>query len=155
MARIGRKDFPHSRVHSEALKAKSVVLDMEAVILNEEGKSSFQALQAALGGEGNAEAIVAFVFDVLHVDGTDLTKLPLIERKEQLEALLKRSKQDVLRYSGHVAGQGAESSYQSLQDGVGRNRLKGQQCAVCGGASKNLAEDQMRSPAGVHHSWLQ
>ncbi len=118
MARIGLKDFPHSRVHWKRLKAKSVVLDMEAVILDAEGKSSFQALQAALGGEGNAEAIVAFVFDVLYLDGTDLTKLPLIERKEQLEALLKRSKQDVLRYSGHVAGQGAEVLAKACKTGL-------------------------------------
>jgi bifunctional non-homologous end joining protein LigD len=100
--------FPSLTRALHSLKAKSAVLDMEAVILNAEGKSSFQALQAALGDEGSAEGIVASVFDILHLDGTDLTKLPLSERKEKLETLLKRSRQDVLRYSAHVSGQGAE-----------------------------------------------
>ena len=69
--------FPSLTRALHSLKAKSAVLDMEAVILNAEGKSSFQALQAALGDEGSAEGIVASVFDILHLDGTDLTKLPL------------------------------------------------------------------------------
>ena len=71
------------------------------------GKSSFQALQAALGDGGKPEKIVAYVFDLLHLDGKDLTRLPLTERKEKLENLLKKSKQDRwLRYSAHIAGEG-------------------------------------------------
>ncbi len=72
-----------------------------------QGKSSFQALQAALGDGGKPEKIIAYVFDLLHLDGQDLTRLPLTERKEKLERLLKKSKQDRwLRYSAHVAGEG-------------------------------------------------
>jgi bifunctional non-homologous end joining protein LigD len=90
------------------LKAKDAGLDMEAVILYAEGKSSFQALQAALGDGGKPEKIVAYVFDLLHLDGKDLTNLPLIERKQKLKALLEQSKQGaVLRYSEHIVGQGA------------------------------------------------
>ena len=70
----------------ETLKVKDAVLDMEAVIVDEQGKSSFQALQAALGDGGKPENIVAYVFDLLHLDGKDLTKLPLTERKEKLES---------------------------------------------------------------------
>ena len=49
---------------------------MEAVFSMREGKSSFQALQAALGEGGRPERIVAYVFDLLHLDGSDLTGCP-------------------------------------------------------------------------------
>ena len=38
------------------------------------------------------ERIVAYVFDLLHLDGKDLTALPLTERKEKLEKLLEEIK---------------------------------------------------------------
>ncbi len=82
---------------------------MEAVSLDAQGKSSFQALQSALGDGGNANAIVAYVFDLLHLDGVDLTKLPLTRRKAKLQALLKSSNPEaVLRYSEHITVQGTE-----------------------------------------------
>jgi bifunctional non-homologous end joining protein LigD len=112
------KRFPSLTRALQKVKAESAVLDMEAVILNTQGKSDFQALQSALSDAGDSERIVAYVFDVLNLDGTDLTKLPLIERKAQLEALLKRSKQDVLRYSGHVGGQGSEVLDQACKKGL-------------------------------------
>ena len=101
--------FPAVTAALEILKAKNAVLDMEAVIVDSQGRSSFQALQEALGENGNRRKIIAYVFDLLHLDGKDLTKLPLVERKQRLQTLLKQSKQNtVLHYSDHVSGNGAE-----------------------------------------------
>ena len=50
------ESFPSLAAALENLKVKNAVLDMEAVILDAEGKSSFQALQAALGDGGNRGA---------------------------------------------------------------------------------------------------
>ena len=74
-------EVPSLAASLEKLKVKDAVLDMEAVVVNDEGKSSFQALQAALGS-GNSDSIIAYVFDLLYLNGRDLTKLPLRERKE-------------------------------------------------------------------------
>ena len=74
--------FPSITAAMETLKVKDAVLDMEAVIVDEQGKSRFHALQAALGDSGKPENIIAYVFDLLHLDGKNLTKLPLTERKE-------------------------------------------------------------------------
>ena len=60
----------------EKLKVEDAVLDMEAVIVDEKGKSSFQALQAALSDGGKPENIVAYVFDLLRLDGNDLIGCP-------------------------------------------------------------------------------
>jgi bifunctional non-homologous end joining protein LigD len=86
-----------------ALPVKSVLLDGEVCVVMPDGRTSFQALQNAFG-QRNAN-IVYFVFDVLAIDGEDLTKLPLEERKKRLAKLVGK-KQGVIRYSDHVVGNG-------------------------------------------------
>jgi bifunctional non-homologous end joining protein LigD len=111
--------FPSLTAALATLKAKTAVLDMEAVVLDSQGKSNFQALQTALGDDGDPNKIVAYVFDLLHLDGSDLTELPLTERKQKLRSLLKQSKQETwLRYSEHVAGQGAEVFAKACKAGL-------------------------------------
>jgi bifunctional non-homologous end joining protein LigD len=101
--------FPSIRESVTKLKATSAVLDMEAVVVEPSGRTSFQALQNALGDGGKSDAIVGYVFDLLYFDGKDVSAAPLTERKAKLEILLNRSKDAKhLYYSEHVAGQGAE-----------------------------------------------
>ncbi|HEX4166124.1 MAG TPA: DNA ligase D [Bryobacteraceae bacterium] len=109
--------FPSLSAALEKLPVKNAVLDMEAVMLDEDGKSSFQSLQAALGQGGNRGSIVAYVFDLLHIDGADLTKKPLIERKQRLQTLLKGDKLP-LCYSDHLLGQGAEMFAKACETGL-------------------------------------
>jgi bifunctional non-homologous end joining protein LigD len=110
--------FPAIVAALEKLKIDEAVLDMEAVLLDAEGKSSFQALQAALGEGGHPERIIAYVFDLLSLDGKDLTRLSLTERKDTLKALLAKSKQSELRYSEHFAVDGAEMYKQACTKGL-------------------------------------
>ena len=112
------ESFPAIAAAMEKLKVDSAVLDMEAVVLDAEGKSSFQALQAALGEGGRPERIVGYAFDLLHLDGRDLTGLPLIERKDRLKVLLAKSKQSVLRYSEHFSVGGADMYKQACAKGL-------------------------------------
>ena len=69
------------------LKADSVILDGEVVAIDEEGRPSFQALHHQA-----AHAVVYYAFDVLHLDGRDLTTTPLDERREVLAKVLKGSR---------------------------------------------------------------
>jgi bifunctional non-homologous end joining protein LigD len=110
------ESFPSLSVALLGLTVQDAVLDMEAVVVDSHGRSSFQALQNALGGGGDRTNIVAHVFDLLHLDGRDLTKLPLVERKEKLEVLLGKSK--TLRYSDHVIGQGQEMFAKACEAGL-------------------------------------
>jgi bifunctional non-homologous end joining protein LigD len=113
------ESFPAIAEALKKLKVRDAVLDMEAVILDAEGKSSFQALQAALGDSGRPERIVGYVFDLLHLDGESLIKQPLLERKKKLEALFKKSKPGAsLRYSEHVAVEGAVIHAQACAKGL-------------------------------------
>jgi bifunctional non-homologous end joining protein LigD len=95
--------FPTIVTEAAKLNVGSALLDGEAVVLDADGRSSFQALQGAL--KGAPASIVYFAFDLLELDGEDLTDLSLVERKERLEAILPR-KSTVLRYSDHIQGNG-------------------------------------------------
>lgn len=85
------------------LNASTALIDGEAVVMLPDGRTSFQALQAAL--KGDPGAIDYFAFDLLELDGEDLTQRPLVERKEKLAALIENG-QSRIRYSDHIAGNG-------------------------------------------------
>jgi bifunctional non-homologous end joining protein LigD len=63
--------------------------DGEAVVLDADGRPSFQALQNAL--KGAPERIDYFAFDLLELDGADLTSLPLTDRKAKLARIVPKS----------------------------------------------------------------
>lgn len=92
----------------DAVKAADLgtaLLDGELVVLDADGRPSFQALQQALDGSASGEAIVYYAFDLLTEGRRDLKTLPNIERKARLAALLPGDS-PVLRYSDHVLGRG-------------------------------------------------
>jgi bifunctional non-homologous end joining protein LigD len=87
-------------------KIRAAYLDGEIAVLGADGVTSFAALQDALS-RGQAQRLTYHVFDLLHLDGRDLTSLPLIERKALLAPLLARlPKGGPVRYSDHARGQG-------------------------------------------------
>lgn len=88
-----------------ALKARSALIDGEAVVMLPDGRTSFQALQAAL--KGDPGAIDYFAFDLLELDGKDLTKEQLTERKAKLATLIGEGRGH-LRYSDHIVGRGEQ-----------------------------------------------
>ncbi|EAR51244.1 hypothetical protein OG2516_14556 [Oceanicola granulosus HTCC2516] len=70
-----------------ALPCKGAVLDGEIAVLDAQGVSRFALLQEALS-EGPGERLVFFAFDLLHLNGWDLTAARLADRKTQLARLL-------------------------------------------------------------------
>lgn len=83
---------------------RAMVLDGEMVALDAVGKTDFQALQNYIKNPAG-KALTYIVFDLLALDGADLRGLPLIERKEKLEALMKDAPKN-LHYSRHTEGGG-------------------------------------------------
>ena len=87
-------------------KIRAAYLDGEITVVGEDGVTSFAALQDALS-RGQAQRLIYYVFDLLHLDGRDLTGQPLIERKALLAPLIARlPKGSPVRYSDHVQGRG-------------------------------------------------
>ena len=93
------KRFPTIAVACQRLAAHDLILDGEIVSGNAQGISDFSALQDDLKS-GRHDRMVYYVFDLLHVDGADLTGEPLTERRRALEKLVRRLPKDsVIRYS--------------------------------------------------------
>ena len=79
--------FPAVEAACEALSGHDAILDGEIASIDENGISDFSALQDDLKN-GRHDRMAYYVFDLLHLDGQDLTGAPLIERKRALAALL-------------------------------------------------------------------
>jgi bifunctional non-homologous end joining protein LigD len=76
---------------AKTAKTPDCVLDGEVCALDDEGRSSFSAMQQGKPGT----PIVYYVFDVLEVDGEPLVDLPLVERRKRLERLLDKRNRTV------------------------------------------------------------
>jgi bifunctional non-homologous end joining protein LigD len=78
------------------------VLDGEIVAVDGRGHPDFQLLQDFQStGKGH---LLYYVFDLLHLEGHDLTGLPLLKRKELLKQILPADPR--LMFSDHVAKEG-------------------------------------------------
>ncbi|HEY5896487.1 MAG TPA: DNA ligase D [Burkholderiales bacterium] len=85
----------------KALKLQDSWLDGEIVVLREDGRANFQALQNAFDFGRDGE-IVYYVFDAPFLKGEDLRRLPLSERKARLEKALRKNAS--VRFSAHLEG---------------------------------------------------
>src|SRR4029077_19349297 len=94
--------FPEIRDAMKNLPVSECLIDGEAVALDQEGRSSFQLLQA-LEIEGRKAPLRFYVFDLLQLEGKSLLNLPIEQRKELL-AKLCENVGDPIRYSGEISG---------------------------------------------------
>ncbi len=99
--------FPAIAAAAGTLDVSSIILDGEAVVLDENGRSDFGALQKELGGRGGkkaAGAAVLYAFDILYLDGLDLSRMSLEERRHILEDVV--GSEGVIRLSEEIAADG-------------------------------------------------
>jgi bifunctional non-homologous end joining protein LigD len=85
------------------LKLKAV-FDGEIVAVDERGLAVFQSLQ---NWQNTPVQLQYFIFDILWLDGYDLTQIPLAERKRILKEVLPED-EEVIKYSDHVVGEGKD-----------------------------------------------
>jgi bifunctional non-homologous end joining protein LigD len=88
------------------LKVKQAYLDGELSAVDAKGLTSFAAMQTA-SDHRSSEELVYFVFDLLHLDGEDVSRLPLLERKAKLEKLLAGAPATI-RYCEHFTEPGPQ-----------------------------------------------
>ena len=89
----------------ERLPVVAAFLDGEVVVETERGTPDFGALQADLS-EGRSDRFCYYLFDLLHLDGMDLTRAPLLDRKAALAQLLAGHVDGVLKLSEHFTERG-------------------------------------------------
>ena len=93
----------------------NAVIDGELVALDNKGRSSFQLLQEA---RKSRTRLRYCVFDLMYLDGHDLRRLPLVERKKKLHGILRGG--SLIHYSRHVRKNGIRAFHAAA-----RKRLEG------------------------------
>jgi bifunctional non-homologous end joining protein LigD len=108
------RQFPSVVRAVSRLSAKTVLLDGEIVALDAGGRPSFQALHHA-----NLEglSIVYYAFDLLHLNGRDLTRAPLDDRRAVLR--------EVIGDSGVLLSDALPGTPAQIAAAVRRLRLEG------------------------------
>jgi bifunctional non-homologous end joining protein LigD len=111
--RVMNGDYPELAAALERQPAADFVLDGEVVALDSRGITSFQRLQRR-GRE--RVPLYLYAFDLLRLDGRDLRRLPLRERKAALRGALRF--RDPIRYTPHRNEHGGELYREACRRGL-------------------------------------
>ncbi|MGA9162379.1 MAG: non-homologous end-joining DNA ligase [Actinomycetota bacterium] len=104
--------YPELRMLHELVDQVNAVLDAEIVAFDDDGKNSFEALQQRMNLSNEREIkrisskipVALVAFDLLWLDGHDLTGLGLEQRRELLETVVEQDHR--LQVVTHVDGDG-------------------------------------------------
>jgi ATP-dependent DNA ligase len=107
--------YPATAAAFAKLPVKTADIDGELCGVRADGVTSFELMQQfADAGYGG---LVHFAFDLIELDGEDIAKLPLLERKERLARLLKGSPAGIV-FSEHEGGDGEAFRRAACQHGL-------------------------------------
>ena len=118
------KNYP-SIAQALSKSRHTAVFDGELVALDKQGRSRFQLLQNALRKRRGC-AIACSIF--LFLDGKDLRRLPLLERKRLLRSALPRSA--LIRFSKHVKRYGVRAFRAAQGSGLRASWASGRKAAT-------------------------
>nr|WP_312879277.1 non-homologous end-joining DNA ligase [Rhizobium leguminosarum] len=102
--------FPAIADAARKLGVGMAILDGEAVVLDEQGRSDFGALQQSLGGRGGkktSDNSVLMAFDLLYFDGHSLLNTELSVRRHLREGIIPSGSEGAIRLSEEVDADGA------------------------------------------------
>ena len=114
--------YPELKALPDYLFAQQAVLDGEIVVFDAQGRPDFGLLQPRMMAKSNAAAlaranpVTLFLFDLLYLDGYDLRRAALVERKRLLASIVKPGV--MVRYSEHFAGNGRQMLDFAQQHGL-------------------------------------
>jgi DNA ligase D-like protein (predicted ligase) len=128
---------PYRRVVEAAAKltCHSAVLDGEIIVQDENGISDFDALRSAI--HRAPHRIVFFAFDLLHLNGQDLRRTPLVERRAALRKLISPDPRSPIQFSDHADCDGALFFKYAAERGLEGIVSKRARSLYRGGRSKN------------------
>ena len=96
-------DFPNVTETMRLLAAQTALIDGEIVAVDAQGRPSFQVLQNRKT-LGRGWEVVYYAFDLLNLEGEDLQRRPLHQRKAKLKTLIAETGSPTLRYSAELSG---------------------------------------------------
>ncbi len=103
-----RTDLFQTPFDKLAKVGNQLVLDGERCAPDDDGVTHIDGLNGAISRYGNRDRLAYYAFDVLFLDGHDLRRCPLQERKELLRRVLSSAASERIVYVDYLIGQGAE-----------------------------------------------
>jgi bifunctional non-homologous end joining protein LigD len=128
------------------INAGSAIIDGEIVVPATNGTTDFSVLQNEL--KGKSTKIVMVAFDLLYLNGYDLRKLPLAERKMHLKKLIAKT---AIQFSESFEVDGPESLQARLLARARRRRVEGARQPLQLRPGKRLGEEDLRPTRDVDH----
>ncbi|MGA3092398.1 MAG: non-homologous end-joining DNA ligase [Terriglobales bacterium] len=134
--------FPELRTLPHFLKAEQAILDGEIVALDDQGRPSFSLMQQRTGFQPDKRRlprregvpVIYYAFDLLYLDGLDLRRVALEQRKYLLHQRIvadAASENDAIRFSDHYSEKGldlfAAAKQRGLEGIVAKKRSSGYQ----------------------------
>ncbi|MBY5406596.1 non-homologous end-joining DNA ligase [Rhizobium leguminosarum] len=101
--------FPAIAAEARRLPVATAILDGEAVVFDDRGRSDFGRLQQSLGGRGGnrtSREAVLMAFDLLYFDGRDIRQTELTARRHLLEGLVPAGGEEAIRLSEEIEADG-------------------------------------------------
>jgi bifunctional non-homologous end joining protein LigD len=108
------------------VKAQRAILDGEIVALDDEGRPSFSLMQQRTGFQPGKRRlprregvpVIYYAFDLLYVDGLDLRRVGLEQRKKLLQDQIVAGDGGILHFSDHYAEKGLDLFEAAKQRGL-------------------------------------
>jgi len=151
--------FPQITAALDKIKIDAV-FDGEIVALEPDGRSSFTLLQEYLqsGSPDNIKyPVIYYVFDILYLEGYELINLPLLARKQILQAVIAMFEEvnpepgsrdlttSFIKYCGHISGEGRAFFKEAVKNNLeGIIAKKSDSTYVPGSRSKNWLKIKTR-----------
>ena len=107
--------YPATAAAFARLPVKTGYIDGELCGVRADGVTSFELMQRS--SDAGYGGLIHFAFDLIELDGEDVAKLPLLERKERLARLLKDPPEGIV-YSEHEGGHGEAFRRAACQHGL-------------------------------------
>jgi len=120
------RQFPELGSLRQLVKAESAILDGEVVALDEQGRPSFSLMQQRTGfqvgkrrlGRREGVPVIYYAFDLLYLDGFELRRVALEQRKQLLQDRIVGGASDVIHFSDHYSEKGLDLFEAAKQRGL-------------------------------------
>ena len=149
--------FPDLQRIAKSIEAETAILDGEIVALDQSGVPCFEGLRSRRAAAHCA--VVYYAFDLLWLDGLDLTRLPLIERKAALKKILPKRDTGRVRYVDHIVGKGEQLFAELERQGIEGMVAKRSDGIYVGGRTRawlktktTAGREEMRKRSEAWHS---